>query len=527
MNLKNTKLFFIVTLTTIIILSPSFALASETNGTIDSTYKYAWSENIGWINFGVSSGNVTVNDTSMTGYAWSDNYGWINLNPSDSGVVNNGEGALSGQAWGENTGWINFSGVTIDSSGYFSGYASSTITGRINFNCSNTSSCAGSDFKIRTDWRPQSVRPACNNSLDDDGDGKIDYPSDPGCSSANDTNETDSKGEGGFIPGTFNTSSAPAEGLKVIINSNASTSTSRIVNLSFNVGSNIKKIAISNTGDFKGASQEPYTPTRKWDLCSKFGGLITYKTCPEKTYRVYVKFYTRFGQSSKIISNSIIYRKNTKKIVSKSPNTHFVFKKNIKLRDSGNSVKKLQQFLNQNNFKLADSGPGSPGNETEYFGSITKKALIKFQNFYASEILTPIGLTKGTGVFGPSTRVFVNSFSSPKQSVEEIRTKPYSTKQSRKPVQPISIIFTKTLRFGMQNDDVKKLQQLLNSDPDTKLAESGLGSPENETSYFGRLTRDAVRKFQKKYNIVSVGNERTTGYGLVGPKTRTKFNELF
>ena len=28
------------------------ASASETNGTIDTTYKYAWGENIGWINFG-------------------------------------------------------------------------------------------------------------------------------------------------------------------------------------------------------------------------------------------------------------------------------------------------------------------------------------------------------------------------------------------------------------------------------------------------------------------------------------------
>ncbi len=37
----------------------------------------------------------------------------------------------------------------------------------------------------------QPSNPQCSNGLDDDGDGKIDYPADPGCSSANDTDETD------------------------------------------------------------------------------------------------------------------------------------------------------------------------------------------------------------------------------------------------------------------------------------------------------------------------------------------------
>jgi hypothetical protein len=36
-----------------------------------------------------------------------------------------------------------------------------------------------------------SPAPACSDGLDNDGDGKIDYPADPGCSSAADTNETD------------------------------------------------------------------------------------------------------------------------------------------------------------------------------------------------------------------------------------------------------------------------------------------------------------------------------------------------
>ena len=38
----------------------------------------------------------------------------------------------------------------------------------------------------------------------------------------------------------------------------------------------------------------------------------------------------------------------------------------------------------------------------------TGNALILFQQAHASEILTPLGLTKGTGYFGPNTLKAVN-----------------------------------------------------------------------------------------------------------------------
>src|SRR3989344_118789 len=182
-------IYGIITLFFIIIVTAVFpyqiARASQIDGTIDSVYKHAWGENIGWINFGVSGGNVHVTDSALTGYAWSDNYGWVNLNATTSGVINNSEGTLSGYAWGENTGWIDFNGVTINSSGEFAGYASGTIVGRVSFNCSNTNSCSSSDFKVKTDWRTLSVRnSACGDGIDNDSDGLIDYPADPGCSSA-------------------------------------------------------------------------------------------------------------------------------------------------------------------------------------------------------------------------------------------------------------------------------------------------------------------------------------------------------
>ncbi len=177
-------LLFYFLFSTFYFLDSNIVLASTTDGTINAVYKYAWAKNLGWLNFGTSGGNVHITDTVLTGNVWSSNYGWIKLNPTKAGVTNNGEGTLSGSAWGENCGWINFNGVTIDSNGEFSGYASGSISGDISFECADN--CI-----VKTDWRPRSARPACNNALDDDGDGKIDYPADPGCSSLDDTDETD------------------------------------------------------------------------------------------------------------------------------------------------------------------------------------------------------------------------------------------------------------------------------------------------------------------------------------------------
>lgn len=149
--------FFVVIF--FIFSSANSIFASATQGTISETYKYAWGENIGWLNFGCDGCSVSITDTGLSGYAWSRQYGWINLNPSNSGVQNNAEGTLSGFAWSSNLGWINFTGVVINSSGEFTGYATlKSDNSKINFNCINANSCSSADFKVKTDWRPQSAR---------------------------------------------------------------------------------------------------------------------------------------------------------------------------------------------------------------------------------------------------------------------------------------------------------------------------------------------------------------------------------
>lgn len=48
------------------------------------------------------------------------------------------------------------------------------------------------------------------------------------------------------------------------------------------------------------------------------------------------------------------------------------------------------------------------GFNTGYFGDMTFQAVILFQEAHASDILTPVGLTRGTGIVGNSTRAYIN-----------------------------------------------------------------------------------------------------------------------
>lgn len=128
------------------------ALASDSNGTIDPSHKFAWGDNLGWLNFGCDSCNIHISDTRVTGFAWSRQLGWLNLSPDNGSVTNNCQGQLGGKAWSSNLGWLDFSGASIDFNGKFTGQtgAIGTKAGRLNFNCDNCD--------VQTDWRQCSLR---------------------------------------------------------------------------------------------------------------------------------------------------------------------------------------------------------------------------------------------------------------------------------------------------------------------------------------------------------------------------------
>lgn len=155
---------------------------------------YAWSENIGWIEFDPSFGGVFYDlaTKKLSGYAWSENIGWIKFDGLSSypdslrgsvatvdagGFLFGWIRACAGTATGDCStmtsradgwdGWISLSrkpsgtgfdyGVKIDlvpasqTYGDFSGYAwGSDLVGWIKFNCQDTpGECAQSDYKVK------------------------------------------------------------------------------------------------------------------------------------------------------------------------------------------------------------------------------------------------------------------------------------------------------------------------------------------------------------------------------------------
>ena len=110
--------------------------------------------------------------------------------------------------------------------------------------------------------------------------------------------------------------------------------------------------------------------------------------------------YHQYDWSSILeIENEVIFMDGDDIVKNIIESEAYIFSKDLKFEMAGEDVKELQKYLNSNGFVLTGSGCGSSGNETKYFGELTRLALVRFQE--AKNL-------PAYGFFGPMTRGLIN-----------------------------------------------------------------------------------------------------------------------
>ena len=180
----------------------------------------------------------------------------------------------------------------------------------------------------------------------------------------------------------------------------------------------------------------------------------------------------------------------------------YTFVKDLKVNARDNEVIKLQQFLNAKGYKIATSGAGSPGLESNYFGPATRVALAKWQK--------DNGISPAVGYFGALTKATINKMGGTTLTVAAPAA-PTVTATTGK------YVFAKDLKVNSRDPEVIQLQKFLNS-RGYVIASKGAGSPGLESNYFGPATRVALAKWQKDNGI-------SPAVGFFGSLTKAALNK--
>jgi chitodextrinase len=122
----------------------------------------------------------------------------------------------------------------------------------------------------------------------------------------------------------------------------------------------------------------------------------------------------------------------------------------------------------------------------------------------AGNISAPASVSATTLATGPATPVTAPT------------TPVYNPPPTTPTAPTLSFFFTTTLYYGLRSSDVTNLQTVL-------IQDDYLG-PNYATGFFGSLTQKAVQQYQCAKAIVCYGNPQTTGWGLVGKRTRAALN---
>lgn len=174
-------------------------------------------------------------------------------------------------------------------------------------------------------------------------------------------------------------------------------------------------------------------------------------------------------------------------------------KRLIQLKFSAGSNITRMALSNRSSFEMANLIPFSsvitwdicgsevtclPGNHPVYAKFYTRSGQVS-------------SVVSGSIIYQPGTTIKTEPATSPKPPVNNSSSQNSSTIQK---------IFKNTLRFGNISEDVKRLQQFLNTHTIfLRAGNRGVGSSGHETHYFGIYTRAAVRKYQQAHHLPITG----------------------
>jgi peptidoglycan hydrolase-like protein with peptidoglycan-binding domain len=154
------------------------------------------------------------------------------------------------------------------------------------------------------------------------------------------------------------------------------------------------------------------------------------------------------------------------------------------------------------------NGLGSPGSETNYFGTLTRNALAHFQAAH--------GINPPAGYFGPITRAFITNTAITMSTSNASSSQATSTLPVAPPTvatTPNNPISPRDLTIGRTGPDVYALQQLL-----IELNSGGAAQTlarVGPTNYFGRYTQNALAEYQLAHGI-------NPAVGYFGTRTRVQ-----
>lgn len=156
---------------------------------------------------------------------------------------------------------------------------------------------------------------------------------------------------------------------------------------------------------FAGAGNAAAAPTYSSSRSGQFSYPVSRPKEPETTVK---ELETRIAELRAMIAElraQLVGPQVLGAVVYEGIPNDFTFKNNLEYGMTSDEVKYLQIIL-----KVEVGPPTYPENvpATGWFGPITQASVIKFQEKYALEVLTPWNLTQGTGFVGKTTRDKLN-----------------------------------------------------------------------------------------------------------------------